>query len=86
MAHLDGPDAAGLIEASLARAEELVEWSGARAFGPCILEERARLREVLGDADGAEKLLRSAHTSFGEVEATGHVERLARELSDGVGP
>jgi tetratricopeptide (TPR) repeat protein len=77
---LDGADARGEIEASLARAQHLLEKSGARAFAPFIVEERARLFEVLGDAEGAVQALREAQRAFAEVEATGHVERLEREL------
>jgi hypothetical protein len=77
---LDGPAGRGEIEASLARAELLLDWSGARAFAPFIVEERARLAAVLGDEAGAAGLLRHARVLFGEVEATGHAERLTREL------
>ena len=77
---LDGADARGEIEASLAAAEQLLEKSGARAFGPFIVEERARLAAVLGDEKGASTLLRQARDLFGEVEATGHVARISDEL------
>jgi class 3 adenylate cyclase/tetratricopeptide (TPR) repeat protein len=77
---LDGADARVEIEASLTRADLLLEWSGARAFAPFIVEERARLAAVLGDEAGAANLLRQARVLFAEVEATGHVERLTREL------
>ena len=77
---LDGADARDEIEATLARAQQLLEKSGARAFAPFIVEERARLFEVLGDAEGAAQGLREAQRAFAEVEATGHAERLAREL------
>ena len=77
---LDGPDARAEIEASLARADLLLDWSGAQAFAPFIVEERARLAAVLGDEEGASNLLRQAQGLFGEVEATGHVERIAQEL------
>ncbi len=77
---LDGPDAQGEIESSLGRAEHLLGKSGARAFAPFIIEERARLAAVLGDEEGATALLRQARDLFGEVEATGHVERIALEL------
>ncbi|MEE8476174.1 MAG: adenylate/guanylate cyclase domain-containing protein [Myxococcota bacterium] len=77
---LDGADARTEIEATLARAQHLLEKSGARAFAPFILEERARLFEVLGNADGAAQYLREAQRAFADVEATGHVERLEREL------
>jgi hypothetical protein len=77
---LDGADAQGEIEASLERAQLLLEKSGARAFAPFIIEERARLAEVLGDTEGATQHLREAQRAFTEVEATGHAERLKREL------
>jgi hypothetical protein len=77
---LDGADARAEIEVSLTRAELLLEWSGARAFAPFIVEERARLAAVLSDEEGARDLLRRARELFGEVEATGHVERLSAEL------
>jgi adenylate cyclase len=77
---LDGADAQGEIEATLERAQQLLEQSGARVFAPFIIEERARLLEVLGDAEGAVQALREAQRAFAEVEATGHVERLEREL------
>jgi len=77
---LDGAEARGEVEATLARAQHLLDKSGARAFAPFIIEERARLAEVLGDAAGAAQYLREAQRAFAEVEATGHAERLAREL------
>ena len=77
---LDGPDGRSEIEATLARATSLLEKSGARAFVPMILEERARLAEVLGDAEGAAQHLREAQRASTEVEATGHAERLERAL------
>jgi tetratricopeptide (TPR) repeat protein len=77
---LDGADARSEIEASLARAEVLLESSGARAFAPFIVEERARLAAVLGNEDSARDLLRRTRELFGQVEATGHVERLTAEL------
>jgi tetratricopeptide (TPR) repeat protein len=77
---LDGAGARAEIEASLARAWLLLEWSGARAFAPFIVEERARLAAVLGDEAGAADLLRRARVLFADVEATGHAERLTVEL------
>ncbi len=77
---LDGADARTEIDASLGRAELLLAWSGALAFAPFIVEERARLAAVLGDAEAAADLLRRARALFAEVDATGHVERLGAEL------
>jgi hypothetical protein len=79
---LDGADARAEIEASLARADLLLEWSGARAFAPFIVEERARLAAVLGNEDGARDLLRRARGLFIDVEATGHAERLTAKLAE----
>jgi tetratricopeptide (TPR) repeat protein len=77
---LDGADAQREIESSLGRAEHLLGKSRARAFAPFIIEERARLAEALGDAEGAAQHLREAQHAFAQVEATGHAERLVREL------
>jgi len=77
----DGPSARSSIEAELARAEALIHETGARALAPLVLEERARLARLLGDEPGFERELREAHRLFAELGATGHAERLARELS-----
>jgi adenylate cyclase len=77
---LDGRAARAAVEASLARADVLLEWSGARAFEPFIVEERARLCDVLGDEKAAAGYVREAQRLFAEVGATGHVERLAKEI------
>jgi tetratricopeptide (TPR) repeat protein len=77
---LDGAGARGEIEATLERAQQLLELSGARVFAPFIVEERARLSEVIGDVEAAQRLLHEALRVFDEVQATGHVERLTREL------
>ena len=58
----------------------LIRQKGARAWAPFVCEERARLAQCLGDA-AAERHLREAHRLFTEMGATGHAERLARELS-----
>jgi tetratricopeptide (TPR) repeat protein len=76
----EGPSARDQIEATLARAEALIREKGARAWTPFVCEERARLAQCLGNHDAAEQHLREAHRLFTEMGATGHVERLAREL------
>ena len=73
---LDGAAARSEIESSLDRADDLVVRTGARAFIGLIREERARLADVLGDEEG----LAAAKRKFTEASATGHAERLAREL------
>jgi hypothetical protein len=77
----DGRAARSAIEAELDRAEALIQETGARALAPLVLEERARLARLLGDEPGFERELREAHRLFAELDATGHEERLARELA-----
>jgi tetratricopeptide (TPR) repeat protein len=68
------------IEAALARAEQLVESVAARALSPRILELRGRLATAQRDAPVAGRLLRQALALYRQLGATGHAERLAREL------
>jgi predicted ATPase/class 3 adenylate cyclase len=68
------------VEAALARAELLIDESGAHAFLPRLLELRGRLAAALGDADASRRLLREALAIDREIGATGHAERLAKEL------
>ncbi len=69
------------IEAALDRTLELVEETGARVFVPEVHEERAELARLRGDDNTCERELREAHRLYTEMGATGHAERLARELS-----
>ena len=66
----------GQAEADLDAAERLVTETGANALLPQIHEGRAAL--AVGAA--REGCLREAHRLFTEMGATGHAERLAREL------
>jgi tetratricopeptide (TPR) repeat protein len=75
-----GKAAAGAIRDALARARELVEETEARVYQPRILEEEARLAQLEGDEAGFDSSLREAHRLYTEMGATGHAERLAREL------
>jgi tetratricopeptide (TPR) repeat protein len=79
LSRADAPSAA--IEEHLARASTLVEETGARIFEPAILEERARLSLRAGDRQGFDRDLRAAQRLFAEMGATGHAERLAKELA-----
>jgi hypothetical protein len=74
---LDGADARAAIEASLDRSDTLIEQSGARVFAPFVLEERARLAELLGDAETCSRQLEAARVLFEELGARGHAERLS---------
>jgi hypothetical protein len=78
---LDGAAARGEIEASLDRALALVCSTGARSYEPQIHVERARLLDILSDSVGRLQWLREAHHLFTEMGATGHAERLAKELA-----
>jgi tetratricopeptide (TPR) repeat protein len=77
----DGLAAEREIEAALDRALELVEETGSRAFVPQVHEERAALARLLGDDSTRQRELREAHRLYTEMGATGHTERLARELA-----
>jgi len=69
------------IEAALDRALELVEEGGLRAYVPQVHEERAELARLRGDEPTRDRELREAHRLYTEMGATGHAERLAKELS-----
>jgi tetratricopeptide (TPR) repeat protein len=69
------------IESALARAEQLVESIAARSLSPRILELRGRLAAAYGDAPAADRTLRQALQLYREIGASGHAERLARELT-----
>jgi class 3 adenylate cyclase len=77
----DGVRAAGAIEADLQRAMEEVERTEARAYAPLIYVERAELARLLGDEAAYQRELREAHRLFVEMGATGHAERISRQLS-----
>ena len=75
-----GRKARGEIESALESCLSLVEQTQARVYEPHVYELRAELAHLLGDAANRERYLRKAHRSFTEIGATGHAERLAREL------
>ena len=76
VAHADPKAERGQAETDLDACEQLVGETGALSLQPLIHEARAAL------AGGAarERCLREAYRLFAEMGATGHVERLAREL------
>jgi hypothetical protein len=51
-----------------------------RALSPRILELRGRLAAAVGDAPSSDRTLREALDLYGAIGATGHAERLTREL------
>jgi adenylate cyclase len=76
----DGAAAEAAVTEALDGARDCVEEFGARAFAPMVFEERARLAQLLRDEDARRAHLREAHRLYSEMGATGHAERLAREL------
>ncbi len=76
----NGLESEGPIGEALARAVELIEELGARVYRPQVCEERAELARLRGDEAARDRELREAHRLFTEMGATGHAERLAREL------
>ena len=77
---LDGANARAEIESELDCATELVRSTGAISYEPQIVVERARLAKILGDSERSVALKTEAHRLFAAIGATGHAERLAREL------
>jgi class 3 adenylate cyclase/tetratricopeptide (TPR) repeat protein len=76
----DGLAAEQEIEAALDRTLERVEETGSRVYVPPVHEERAELARLRGDDATRERELREAHRLFIEMGATGHAQRVAREL------
>jgi tetratricopeptide (TPR) repeat protein len=76
----DGLAAERQIEAALESALQLVAETGARVFEPQVHEERAGLARLRGDEATRERELCEARRLYSEMGATGHVQRLSREL------
>jgi class 3 adenylate cyclase/tetratricopeptide (TPR) repeat protein len=77
----EGARAQRAIEGALARTLELSEQICYRILVPRVNELRAELLGALGHADAREHELREAHRLYREMGATGHAERLTRELA-----
>jgi class 3 adenylate cyclase/tetratricopeptide (TPR) repeat protein len=75
-----GAEARSAICSALDRAQSLAEDLGLRGCEPQILEARAELARLLGDQAEYQRELREAHHLYVEMGATGHAERLAKEL------
>jgi adenylate cyclase len=69
------------VEEIVERAEALCNETGMRVYLPPLFEERAALAERRGNPQEARRQLREAHRLYTEMGATGHAERLAKELS-----
>jgi ATP/maltotriose-dependent transcriptional regulator MalT len=68
------------IQSALERAERLVASIEGRALSPRILELRGRSAAAVGDAPSSDRRFREALDLYRVIGATGHAERLAREL------
>ncbi len=77
----DGLASVPAIEADLAAAAALVEEHGMRGVAIPIHEERAQLAKLRGDEAGFRAELGRARDLAAELGATGHLERLDRELA-----
>jgi tetratricopeptide (TPR) repeat protein len=80
LVELCDPGDAGDVEAFLDQAEAHLERTGFREPLPSLKEARARLAQRRGDEEGRDRHLREAWRLYTEMGATGHAERLAREL------
>jgi hypothetical protein len=77
---VDGPAAAERVERELDAVEAAIEEVGIESHRPLLHERRAQLADVRGDHAGRERELREALRLYVEMVATGHAERLARQL------
>jgi adenylate cyclase len=73
----EGAAAREAIEAELARADAIIEETGARAYAPFVLVERAALARALADEPCSQRHLREAQRLWLEMGATGWAERVA---------
>ena len=76
---LEGPNSENFSQAC-ASAAALIEKTGARAYEPFLNELDADCARRLGDTATQAQQLREAPRKFSEMGATGHAERVAREL------
>jgi tetratricopeptide (TPR) repeat protein len=67
-------------EAVLSEAMERLRATSTYAWEPLLREQAAEIARLRGDLPLRERELREAHRLFVEMGATGHAERLAREL------
>ncbi len=77
----DGASVRSEIEAELSEVERIIGEIGFRSMLPSVHELRAELAAVAGDPAGRERELGQALRLYGEMGATGHVQRVERELA-----
>ncbi len=76
----EGVAAKDEIERLLDESAALIDEHGILLFAPTLHERRARLAALLGEDAGRERELREAQRLYTEMGATGHAERVGREL------
>ena len=77
-----GDTARGEIEAEIGRGSKLAERTQQRGMAARFLELRAELANQRGDGEERRRWLGEAERSYREMGATGHAERLARDLAE----
>ena len=77
----EGAESRGQAEGALARALSLIEETGNEALRPFVHLERSKLARLAGDDPTHDRELREALRIFTEIGATGHAERVAKELA-----
>jgi tetratricopeptide (TPR) repeat protein len=77
----EGVRCASEVERALAEVSAMIDETEARCRGPIVHEISAELARLRGDAATRECELREAHRLFVEMGATGHAQRLAKELT-----
>jgi tetratricopeptide (TPR) repeat protein len=77
---LDGSNGIEEASHSLGAAERLIEETGAESFRPQLHEEHGRLADLHGDIAARDRELAKAHRLYAAIGATGHAERLAKEI------
>jgi tetratricopeptide (TPR) repeat protein len=75
-----GGGAREAIEAELNLAQEIADLGGMEPYAIVALEVRAELARTLGDEGSRARWLSEARRRSAEIGATGHAERLGREL------
>jgi hypothetical protein len=80
VARARGASARAEVEQLLEESVAYIEETGARAWIPLLHETRAELEQACGDTAAAKRELHEAQRLYAEMGATGHAERLAREL------
>ena len=70
------------IDEALDAADSLLAFTRAATGAPRIAEARAERAGALSEAEERAHHLREAHRLYTEMGATGHAERVARELKE----